>query len=44
MLHLMEECEDVIQAAVNIISRCGYDVPEIMNRVTVKNLARGYYA
>lgn len=44
ILHLMEECGDVIQTAVNIITRCGYDVQEIMNRVTDKNLARGYYA
>lgn len=40
---LMEECGDVIQAAVNIIVRCGYDPQDVMDIVTQKNVDRGYY-
>lgn len=43
VLNLMIECGDVIQAAVNIIHRCGYDVQDIIDKVTEKNIARGYY-
>lgn len=40
---LVEECGDVIQAAVNIIVRCGYDPQDVMDIVTQKNVDRGYY-
>lgn len=40
---LMEECGDVIQAAINIIARCGYDPQDVMDIVTQKNVDRGYY-
>lgn len=40
---LVEECGDVIQAAINIIVRCGYDPQDVMDIVTQKNVDRGYY-
>lgn len=40
---LVEECGDVIQAAFNIIVRCGYDPQDVMDIVTQKNVDRGYY-
>lgn len=40
---LVEECGDVIQAAINIIVRCGYDPQDVMDTVTQKNVDRGYY-
>lgn len=40
---LVEECGDVIQAAVNIIVRCGYDPQDVMDTVTQKNVDKGYY-
>lgn len=39
----VEECGDVMQAAFNIIVRCGYDVQDIIDKVTEKNMSRGYY-
>lgn len=39
----VEECGDVIQAAVNIIHRCGFDLQDVMDAVTEKNVLRGYY-
>ena len=40
---MVYECGDVIQAAINIIYRCGYDLQEVMDVVTEKNMSRGYY-
>lgn len=40
---VVHECGDVIQAAVNVIWRCGYDLQEVMDAITEKNIARGYY-
>lgn len=40
---MVEECGDVIQAAINIIWRCGYDLQEVMDVVTEKNMSLGYY-
>ena len=40
---MVYECGDVIQAAINIIWRCGYDLQEVMDVVTEKNMSRGYY-
>lgn len=37
------ECGDVIQTAINIIVRCGYDVQDVMDIVTAKNSLRGHY-
>jgi NTP pyrophosphatase (non-canonical NTP hydrolase) len=39
----VEECGDVIQAAINIIYRCGFDLQDVMDSVTEKNVLRGYY-
>ncbi len=41
--NFVEECADVMQAAFNIIVRCGYDVQEVIDVVTAKNMERGYY-
>lgn len=40
---LAEECADVMQVAFNIISWLHYDVQEVIDKVTEKNIARGYY-
>lgn len=40
---MIDECGDVIQAAINIIYRCNYDLQEVMDAVTEKNMTRGYY-
>lgn len=40
---LAEECGDVMQAAFNIINWLHYDVQEVIDKVTEKNIARGYY-
>jgi phosphoribosyl-ATP pyrophosphohydrolase len=40
---MVYECGDVIQTAINIIYRCGYDLQEVMDVVTEKNMSRGYY-
>ena len=40
---LVEECGDVIQAALNIIVRCGYEPQEVLDDVAAKNYQRGYY-
>lgn len=40
---LAEECGDVMQVAFNIICLLGYDVQEVIDKVTEKNMARGYY-
>lgn len=40
---LVEESADVMQVAFNIISWFNYDVQEVIDKVTEKNMARGYY-
>lgn len=40
---LAEECADVMQVAFNILSWLDYDVQEVIDKVTEKNIARGYY-
>lgn len=40
---LVEECGDVLQAAFNIIVRCGYDPQDVIDMVAEKNYQRGYY-
>lgn len=40
---LVEECADVMQVAFNIISCLVSDVQEVIDKVTEKNIARGYY-
>lgn len=40
---LAEECGDVMQAAFNLINWLHYDAQEVIDKVTEKNIARGYY-